>query len=66
MLHFEPKSSSVAMQALSCFAYKLRFDDAFFAQANSNAVIEGPARKCPATASGDYLKQLVAANFKAC
>jgi hypothetical protein len=38
---------------------------AFFAQANRDAIIEGPDRKYPAIAAGDYLNQRVAANFKA-
>lgn len=42
-----------------------RYSLAFFAQANRNAVIEGPARKYPPITAGEYLKQRVAANFKA-
>ena len=38
---------------------------AFFAQANRDAIIEGPGKKYPAIAAGDYLNQRVAANFKA-
>lgn len=42
-----------------------RYSIAFFAQANRDATIEGPGRKYPAIAAGDYLNQRVAANFKA-
>jgi isopenicillin N synthase-like dioxygenase len=42
-----------------------RYSLAFFAQANRGALIESPARKYPAITAGDYLKQRVAANFKA-
>ncbi len=42
-----------------------RYSLAYFAQANRSAVIEGPARKYPAIAAGDYLRQRVAANFTA-
>ncbi|MFM9926363.1 2-oxoglutarate and iron-dependent oxygenase domain-containing protein [Variovorax sp. H27-G14] len=42
-----------------------RYSIAFFAQANRDAVIEGPARKYPAITAGDYLNQRIAANFKA-
>ncbi|MDF1486665.1 2-oxoglutarate and iron-dependent oxygenase domain-containing protein [Ramlibacter sp. H39-3-26] len=41
-----------------------RYSIAFFAQANRDAVIEGPGRKYPAITAGDYLNQRVAANFK--
>jgi isopenicillin N synthase-like dioxygenase len=40
-----------------------RYSIAFFAQANRDAVIEGPARKYPAITAGEYLRQRVAANF---
>ncbi len=42
-----------------------RYSMAFFAQANRDAIIEGPGHKYPAIAAGDYLNQRVAANFKA-
>ena len=42
-----------------------RYSMAFFAQANRDALIEGPAKKYPAIAAGDYLNQRIAANFKA-
>ena len=42
-----------------------RYSIAFFAQANRNAVIQGPQRKYPPMTAGDYLKQRVMANFKA-
>ena len=42
-----------------------RYSIAFFAQANRDAIIEGPGKKYPAIAAGDYLNQRVAANFKA-
>lgn len=42
-----------------------RYSLAFFAQANRDAIIEGPAKKYPPIAAGDYLNQRVAANFKA-
>jgi isopenicillin N synthase-like dioxygenase len=42
-----------------------RYSLAFFAQANSSVLIEGPARKYPAITAGDYIRQRVAANFKA-
>ncbi|HEY0200294.1 MAG TPA: 2-oxoglutarate and iron-dependent oxygenase domain-containing protein [Burkholderiaceae bacterium] len=42
-----------------------RYSIAFFAQANRDAIIEGPSHKYPAIAAGDYLNQRVAANFKA-
>lgn len=42
-----------------------RYSMAFFAQANRDATIEGPGRKYPPIAAGDYLNQRVAANFKA-
>jgi len=42
-----------------------RYSMAFFAQANREAIIEGPGKKYPAIAAGDYLNQRVAANFKA-
>ncbi|MET1117045.1 MAG: 2-oxoglutarate and iron-dependent oxygenase domain-containing protein [Comamonas sp.] len=42
-----------------------RYSLAFFAQANRDAIIEGPGRKYPPIAAGDYLNQRVAANFKA-
>lgn len=42
-----------------------RYSMAFFAQANRDAIIEGPGKKYPAIAAGDYLNQRIAANFKA-
>ena len=42
-----------------------RYSIAFFAQANRDAIIEGPGKKYPAISEGDYLSQRVAANFKA-
>ncbi len=42
-----------------------RYSMAFFAQANRDAIIEGPGKKYPAMAAGDYLNQRIAANFKA-
>lgn len=42
-----------------------RYSMAFFCQANRNAIIEGPGGKHPAISAGDYLRQRVAANFKA-
>lgn len=42
-----------------------RYSIAFFAQANRNAVIQGPQHKYPPMTAGDYLKQRVMANFKA-
>lgn len=42
-----------------------RYSVAFFAQANRDAVIEGPRKKYPAITAGDYLNQRVAANYKA-
>lgn len=41
-----------------------RYSIAFFCQANRDAIIEGPGRKYPPIAAGDYLNQRVAANFK--
>ncbi len=40
-----------------------RYSIAFFAQANRDVVIEGPARKYPPITAGEYLRQRVAANF---
>lgn len=40
-----------------------RYTIAFFAQANRDAVIEGPGRKYPPISAGEYLRQRVAANF---
>ena len=40
-----------------------RYTLAYFAQANRDAVIEGPGQKYPAISAGDYLRQRVAANF---
>jgi isopenicillin N synthase-like dioxygenase len=40
-----------------------RYSIAFFAQANRDAVIEGPGRKYPPITAGEYLRQRVAANF---
>ncbi len=40
-----------------------RYSIAFFAQANRDAVIEGPGGKYPAITAGDYLNQRVAANY---
>jgi isopenicillin N synthase-like dioxygenase len=42
-----------------------RYSIAFFAQANRDAIIEGPGKKYPAITAGDYLNQRIAANFKA-
>jgi isopenicillin N synthase-like dioxygenase len=42
-----------------------RYSMAFFAQANRDAVIEGPGKKHPAIAAGDFLNQRIAANYKA-
>ena len=42
-----------------------RYSLAFFAQANRGTLIESPAQKYPVITAGDYLKQRVAANFKA-
>lgn len=42
-----------------------RYSLAFFCQANREAVIESPSGKYPPITAGDYLKQRVAANFKA-
>jgi isopenicillin N synthase-like dioxygenase len=42
-----------------------RYSLAFFCQANREATIEGPARLYPAISAGDFLRQRVAANFKA-
>jgi isopenicillin N synthase-like dioxygenase len=42
-----------------------RYSIAFFAQANRDVVIEGPARKHEPITAGDFLNQRVAANFKA-
>jgi isopenicillin N synthase-like dioxygenase len=41
-----------------------RYSIAFFAQANRNAIIQGPHMKYPSILAGDYLKQRVMANFK--
>ncbi|WP_186425176.1 isopenicillin N synthase family dioxygenase [Cupriavidus metallidurans] len=38
---------------------------AFFCQANRDTVIEGPSKRYPAITAGDFLRQRVAANFKA-
>jgi len=40
-----------------------RYTLAFFAQANRDAVIEGPGKLYPPISAGDYLRQRVAANF---
>jgi len=40
-----------------------RYSIAFFAQANRESVIAGPAGKYPPISAGDYLRQRVAANF---
>lgn len=40
-----------------------RYSIAFFAQANRDAVIEGPGGKYPAITAGEYLNQRVAANY---
>ena len=42
-----------------------RYSLAFFCQANRNAMIEGPSKLYPAITAGEFLKQRVAANFKA-
>lgn len=42
-----------------------RYSLAFFCQANRDAVIEGPSKRYPAITAGDFLRQRVAANFKA-
>jgi isopenicillin N synthase-like dioxygenase len=42
-----------------------RYSMAFFAQANRDAMIQGPLGKHPPISAGDYLRQRVAANFKA-
>ena len=42
-----------------------RYSIAFFAQANRDAVITSTSGKYPPITAGDYLKQRVAANFKA-
>ncbi|PLP99768.1 isopenicillin N synthase family dioxygenase [Cupriavidus pauculus] len=42
-----------------------RYSLAFFCQANRNAMIEGPSKQYPAITAGDFLRQRVAANFKA-
>jgi len=42
-----------------------RYSIAFFAQANRDAVITSASGKYPPITAGDYLKQRVAANFKA-
>lgn len=41
-----------------------RYSIAFFAQANRDALIQGPLGKYPAITAGDYLRQRVAANFR--
>lgn len=41
-----------------------RYSIAFFAQANRDAIIQGPKKKYPPISAGDYLKQRVMANFK--
>jgi isopenicillin N synthase-like dioxygenase len=41
-----------------------RYSIAFFAQANRDAIIQGPQKKYPPISAGDYLKQRVMANFK--
>ena len=40
-----------------------RYTLAYFAQADRDAVIEGPGKKYPPISAGDYLRQRVAANF---
>ena len=40
-----------------------RYTLAYFAQADRDAVIEGPGKKYPPITAGDYLRQRVAANF---
>ena len=40
-----------------------RYSLAFFAQANEDAVIEGPGRKYPPITGAEYLKQRISANF---
>jgi isopenicillin N synthase-like dioxygenase len=40
-----------------------RYSIAYFAQANTDAIIQGPAGKYPPISAGDYLRQRVAANF---
>ncbi|MDJ0392941.1 2-oxoglutarate and iron-dependent oxygenase domain-containing protein [Rhodococcus sp. G-MC3] len=40
-----------------------RYSLAFFAQANRDAVIEGPAKKYPSISAQDYLYQRISANF---
>ncbi len=42
-----------------------RYSLAFFCQANRKAVIDGPTKRYPAITTGDFLRQRVAANFKA-
>ena len=41
-----------------------RYSIAFFAQANRESLIAGPAGKYPPISAGDYLRQRVAANFQ--
>ena len=40
-----------------------RYSIAFFAQANRDAIIEGPGKKYPPISADDYLRQRIAANF---
>lgn len=40
-----------------------RYSLAFFAQANEDAVIEGPAKKHPPITGAEYLRQRISANF---
>ena len=42
-----------------------RYSIAFFAQANRDAIIQGPQGKYPPISAGEYLRQRVAANFNA-
>jgi isopenicillin N synthase-like dioxygenase len=42
-----------------------RYSIAFFAQANRDALIQGPLGKYPSITAGEYLRQRVAANFRA-
>ena len=40
-----------------------RYSIAFFAQADADAIIEGPGRRYPPITAADYLQQRIAANF---
>ncbi len=44
-------------------ARRPRYSIAYFAQADTDAIIEGPERRYPAITADDYLRQRIAANF---